>query len=186
MKRKENILIIAGVLVFILIAQLVVSVMTEITRKEISYTLTYTLYGEEKTLSGTAFCEFDCIGFSTNDGFKPRYCIYLKGQEEAKSTSLGITVLNLRGKEESENLRQYIDVLDIEKITGLSFSAGSARWYMKKAKGHNAIYNLDLSVDTELHFQSTGGIGSGGHYITPDEAEEVFGIRLIKFEFNVV
>ena len=56
---------------------------------------------------------------------------------------------------------------------------------MKRAKGSGARYNLDLSVDSELHFESTGGIGIGGHYITPNEAEEVFGIRLISFRYEI-
>ncbi|MBQ2940851.1 MAG: hypothetical protein IJD97_01305 [Clostridia bacterium] len=54
-----------------------VSIWIELSKKEISYTLTYTLYGEEKTLSDTVICEFDGIGFSTKDGFKPRYCVPL-------------------------------------------------------------------------------------------------------------
>ena len=186
MKKRYIALIIVVILVLGIIISKPVSLLVEGRKREITYTLTYTLYGEEKTLSGTAICEFDCIGYSTNDGFKPRYCIYLEGQEEAKSENLGITVLNLREKEEPENLRKYMyAALSTEKVTGLSFSAGSAQGYMKQAKGRHVRYNLDLSIDTELYFESTGGTGYGGGYITPDAAEEVFGIRLISFEYDI-
>ena len=186
LKNKENLKIIAGVLLFVLIAQLTFLIATSVTRREILYTLTYTLYGEEKTLSGKAICEFDCMVFSTNDGFKPRYCIYLEGQEEAKSESLGITVLNLRGMEEPENFRNYVyrTAFPGERLTGVCLSGGSAKGYMKQEKGHGIRHNLDLSVDYEIEMP-TGGNGSGGYYIDPDSAEAVFGIRLISFEYDI-
>ena len=185
MKNKENLKIIAGVLAFVLIAQLTFLIVVNVTRREISYTLTYTLYGEEKTLSGKAICELDCIGYMTDDVFKPRYCIYLEGQEENKDTGLGIIVLDLRGKEEPENFRNYVyrTAFPGERLTGLSLSAGPAKSYMKSEKGSGMRYTLDLSVDYEIEMPT--GVGNGGYYIDPDAAEEVFGIRLISFKYEI-
>ena len=185
MKNKENLKIIAGVLLFVLIAQLTFLIVETVTRRKISYTLTYTHYGEEKTLSGKAICEFDGIGWSTNDGFKPQYCIYFEGQEEDKSRGLGITVLDLRGKEEPENFRDYVyrTAFPGERLTELKFSAGYAKSYMRQEKGHGIRINLDLSVYYEIEMPT--GVGNGSYYITPDAAEAVFGIRLIRFEYEI-
>ncbi len=183
--KKREVATIATILVMVTIISISVFSFIFGIKREISYTLTYTLYGEEKILTGKAICEFDCIGFSTNDGFKPRYCIYLEGQVE-KDSSLGITVLDLRGKEEPENFRNYVyrTAFPGERLTGVSFSGGSAKGYMKQEKGHGIRYNLDLSVDYEIEMP-TGGKGTGGYYIAPDAAEAVFGIRLISFVYDI-
>ena len=177
MKNKEILKIVAGVLAFVLIAQLTFLIVVNVTRREISFTLTYTLYGEEIVISGTAICK--CQGFeltNESDGLVKKYKIYFPNEDIKVIYDEALVIPLLDFSAEDTTGEFGYQVLDV------FFSGGNGSYYMEED------YNTwdcpqDMSWVEFSYINEEGEVAYSG--FPADLAEEVFGIRLINFEYEI-
>ncbi len=148
-------------------------------KKEIDFTLKYSLNGEVITISDTAVCEFDRHKFTfySAPGIEKVYKIYIPGKEkpDMDNEALFITLLDLRKENTYEKFGK--------EILELYFYGGNGNFYMNES-GQHPVPPQSISDDwVEFAYKKDGKIVYGS--FTADEAEELFGVRMISFDYEI-
>lgn len=147
-------------------------------KKEIDFTLKYSINGEVITISDTAVCEFDEYDiniFSTASVVNKKYTIYIPSKEtkEDADAHLSFNLLDLSDVETTD--------LFGHNATRIYYYAGNANFYMDIGWGDNPPHDpngVDVSyIDDYGHSQS--------QIIYNDRAEELFGVRMISFDYEI-
>ncbi len=146
-------------------------------KKEIDFTLKYSLNGEVITISDTAVCEFDRHKFTfySAPGIEKVYKIYIPSKEtkEDADAHLSFNLLDLSDVETTD--------LFGHNATRIYYYAGNANFYMDIGWGDNPPHDpngVDVSyIDDYGHSQS--------QIIHNDKAEELFGVRMISFDYEI-
>ncbi len=181
MKKRDTILI--AIAVFLLAFPYLIGIGSVIwenipeRKKEIDFTLKYSINGEVITISDTAVCEFDRHKFTfySVPGIEKVYTIYIPGKEtkEDADAHLSFNLLDLSDVETTD--------LFGHNATRIYYYAGNANFYMDIGWGDNPPHDpngVDVSyIDDYGHSQS--------QIIYNDQAEELFGVRMISFDYEI-
>ncbi len=146
-------------------------------KKEIDFTLKYSLNGEIITISDTAVCEFDEYDiniFSTASVINKKYTIYIPSKEtkEDGNEVLSFTLLDLSDVDTTELLGY--------NASEIYYYAGSAEFYMDTgwSAGPDNVDRVDA-----LYIDRRGRAFS--RTLNNDRAEELFGVRMISFDYEI-
>ena len=145
-------------------------------RKEIDFTLKYSLNGEVITISDTAICEFDRHKwtFYSVPNLEERYVIYIPGKEKKEDghAVLSFTLMDLSDVDTTELLGY--------NASKIYYYAGCADFYMDTGWGAGPG-NTDR---VSLFYTNRRGF-SFSRTLENDRAEELFGVRMISFDYKI-
>ena len=139
----------------------------EVTYGEFPIKLTYSIDGDIYTAKDTVICEFD--GFGADEGRGK----YRKWTMKLKSGNENLVLLNLRGKNDVNDLGQTVEEL--------YFYYGNPEYYMGDVELDKQIPPQDLDEIAYSFYSDYAGYGNSAY--KADEAYERYKIKLIDFEY---
>jgi len=143
-----------------------------ITYCEFPFTLIYELNGETEIIEDTAICEFDGYGELSSAGQNREWEVYLKSKknsEEAESTFVHVTLLDLRNQEVYDDFGN--------EVLELYFFVGNGHYYMGDTLGN--LHREPQSFD-EVHYMYKHKEGCIGYSsINSEVAFEKYKIKIM-------